>query len=673
MFGWSSLDETAKRHLVEAIVGSRPSPPPHHAVLDLTDGCDTAEHLNRKGAVPWSDGPPLTRVRSLLDDLAEAGVRSVRLGGTGDPLLHPELPAVLSALDERGLELDEVVTTGIPATDLVVERLVSLPCRTIRILAGGARPADFMRTTGIDQFHFYRLLDTAEGIVSRRGPRDEPRLAFHFVVHRENVPDLPRMYRLGREIGAGEIAVGSSYELGPELELGTLALRPEHRDELLDPLTNLLAMDRERRLLRLCFPWPNHDELVAALPAEGSEAAPSAPSFDERDTGHCLLGWLSITVGSDGSVHPCPILARAAPDRPLGRLDGESAAELWRGDPLEELRGEMREVFLARGRLFAGADRLDRLAPRCVAPRGCALKHRYRDDDEWFDRSVSDSLEAARRGLSPSDLRRRAEETAYRIYHGIATRWPSRGRDGEHSTGGERPRDVSPPGALPDDRDDDMKSIVESPSAVPSLESPRLHIGSGVQRLEGWINVDIANLPGVDLALDVREGLPFDDVEAIFAEHFIEHLTLAEALDFLVEAHRVLRPDAWLRLSTPSLEWVWENSLDPDDPASARLTGALRLNRAFHGWGHRFLWNRSLLDAALHAVGFEDLHWCRYGESERDVFHAVERHERYADTPELPHVLIVEARKGAPEAEVLEELRAHLEEEYLRYLEEPSS
>lgn len=85
----------------------------------------------------------------------------------------------------------------------------------------------------------------------------------------------------------------------------------------------------------------------------------------------------------------------------------------------------------------------------------------------------------------------------------------------------------------------------------------RLHIGCGASPIEGWVNVDIQDGAGVDRLLDVRRGLPFEDVELIFAEHFIEHLTLEESLAFLAECRRILLPEGVLRLSTPNLDWTW--------------------------------------------------------------------------------------------------------------------
>ena len=63
------------------------------------------------------------------------------------------------------------------------------------------------------------------------------------------------------------------------------------------------------------------------------------------------------------------------------------------------------------------------------------------------------------------------------------------------------------------------------------------------------------------------EPYPFEDqvvrVGAI-AEHFIEHLTLEEAVGWLSEVRRLLKPGGLLRLTTPDLRRYLEGYLDPD-------------------------------------------------------------------------------------------------------------
>ena len=183
-------------------------------------------------------------------------------------------------------------------------------------------------------------------------------------------------------------------------------------------------------------------------------------------------------------------------------------------------------------------------------------------------------------------------------------------------------------------------------SEMTGQEKPnRLHIGCGQVALPDWINIDNMPYPGVDRVLDVTLGLPFQDVQYVFAEHFIEHLSYDDGINFLRECRRVLRPDGILRLSTPNLDWVmithyhigqWEN----DEQA---LHDCFATNRAFRGWGHQFLYNMQTLTATLRKAGFATVERCSYGGSNHEVLRGMEKHETWQDTPEFPHVLVIEA------------------------------
>ncbi len=80
-----------------------------------------------------------------------------------------------------------------------------------------------------------------------------------------------------------------------------------------------------------------------------------------------------------------------------------------------------------------------------------------------------------------------------------------------------------------------------------------VNLGCGPSPLAGWINVDIARGPQVDLVWNLQQGLPFADnsCSAIFSEHVIEHLTKQDGEQLLRECHRVLQKGGVLRISTP--------------------------------------------------------------------------------------------------------------------------
>jgi predicted SAM-dependent methyltransferase len=198
----------------------------------------------------------------------------------------------------------------------------------------------------------------------------------------------------------------------------------------------------------------------------------------------------------------------------------------------------------------------------------------------------------------------------------------------------------------------------------PISTGPRLHIGCGQEAIPGWVNIDSRQLPGVDRVLDIRQGLPFENVDAIYAEHFLEHLSLEDGLAFLRECRRVLTPQGILRLSTPNLDWVYATHyrLGQTTSDDDRVLDCLRLNRAFQGWGHQFLYNGSMLSAALRACGFATVAFHRYGQSGEKALRGLERHETWEDTEELPHVIIAEASgRARPEPLPPELLREFLE------------
>jgi predicted SAM-dependent methyltransferase len=182
------------------------------------------------------------------------------------------------------------------------------------------------------------------------------------------------------------------------------------------------------------------------------------------------------------------------------------------------------------------------------------------------------------------------------------------------------------------------------------MRAERLHIGSGPQILPGWTNVDNVRYPGVDRVLDVTGGLPFRDVRFIFAEHFIEHLDLHEAMYLLRECRRVLRDDGVLRLSTPNLDWVWATHYR----VAASVEECFRLNRAFRAWGHEFLYNEPTIKAVLHDAGFAHVARREYHRSEHPELRDLERHARSEDFEGLADILIVEAwgRGGATPSEL---------------------
>jgi predicted SAM-dependent methyltransferase len=72
----------------------------------------------------------------------------------------------------------------------------------------------------------------------------------------------------------------------------------------------------------------------------------------------------------------------------------------------------------------------------------------------------------------------------------------------------------------------------------------KMHLGCGSMHKDGWVNIDLN--PAADLALDVREHLPFldDTFSMIYNEHFLVHFDCPNDIARLLsECYRVLESD----------------------------------------------------------------------------------------------------------------------------------
>lgn len=84
----------------------------------------------------------------------------------------------------------------------------------------------------------------------------------------------------------------------------------------------------------------------------------------------------------------------------------------------------------------------------------------------------------------------------------------------------------------------------------------RLNWGCGSTTPLGWVNSDLKDEPGVDLAADIRDGLPVPDdtFDYIVSIHALPMISLPDLVPTLQELRRMLKPGGTLRLSLPDLD-----------------------------------------------------------------------------------------------------------------------
>lgn len=79
----------------------------------------------------------------------------------------------------------------------------------------------------------------------------------------------------------------------------------------------------------------------------------------------------------------------------------------------------------------------------------------------------------------------------------------------------------------------------------------RVQLGGGEDKKKGYINIDILDLPTVDIVADITKGIPLPDssVIEVTADYLFEHIPDTVAL--MQELYRICKPGAKVRIKVP--------------------------------------------------------------------------------------------------------------------------
>jgi radical SAM protein with 4Fe4S-binding SPASM domain len=309
-----------------------PSPPlPREVQVEVTGACNLRCRMclvryrpplgRRRGSLP------LARFRAVVEALPD--LRRATLQGLGEPLLAPDLLAMIAHAKARDVEVG-FNTNGTLLGAREAHALVELGVDWLHVSLDGAIAETHEGIRGGADFraivaNLRRLTD----VVADAGA-ERPRIAVVFVAMRRNVHELPTLVRLVAACGVRHVWVQNlSHSFD---DTGAAASYADIR-AFAEAEALWHGGDTDARA---CF-----DRAAEAAAALGVELR--LPRLDERParraagTPGCDWPWRSAYVRHDGKVQPCCMLM--GEDRAvLGDLAEASFDEIWRGERYHEFR-----------------------------------------------------------------------------------------------------------------------------------------------------------------------------------------------------------------------------------------------------------------------------------------------------------------------------------------------
>ena len=406
--GWKHLTPSDKEEILRGIEDGVAYGGPYHVEIHPADRCNIDCFFCSTAALRGTDEVPMTRFEELLGELKEAGTRSLRLSGGGEPLFHRSIKPFLRAIRASGLPIENVTTNGVLLLPDIRELLADT-CEHVTVSLNTADQGTYASMMKTSSRNFQRVVDNVKALTALR--KKLPRVQVQFLVWKENYRSLPDMYRLAREMGADEILFNGLAFLAPEQKM-TEAETDEmmglyedlvKSDEYLriaginsfeQDLSNRVA-EMNRRLssgrggaLGKASRLLLRDDMTLPEKADSFRSGLRAKLASRASRGlesSCLIGWHSMVIRTTGTVAPCCILQ----GKELGNIYQQSVRDVWHGEAYTRFRSELVRI-LRQGVSWKHDEAADQTVDSlCGMKGGCPVGTFYYQPDIPFLRSFN--------------------------------------------------------------------------------------------------------------------------------------------------------------------------------------------------------------------------------------------------------------------------------------------
>ena len=411
--GWKYLTADDKAAILRGVRDGVAYGGPYHVEIYPSDRCNIDCFFCSTASIRGNDELPLVRIEELVAEMKQAGTRSIRFAGGGEPLFHRKTKDMLRMIGASGIPIENITTNAVLLGEETSDILLNGRCDEIIVSLNTADPESYAKMMQTPARNFDRVVTNVKHLIANRKGKS-PQIVLQFLVWKENYRSIPRMYELAREMGVDWILFNGLAFLRPEQEMTTEETAEmmklyeevvridefrhiaqiESFEQDLRPAVGEMAsrLDAERRsrgkLQRIAhlvgrrdLTW--RDKIEHQLRTRRSRRVDRESAALEQP---CIIGWHSLVVRTGGPVAPCCILQGS----PLGDIFKTSLRDVWYGEDYARFRRELGRI-IAAGESWKPEPAEDRTVVPMCGGKGkdvCPVKSFYYRSDLPFLRSL---------------------------------------------------------------------------------------------------------------------------------------------------------------------------------------------------------------------------------------------------------------------------------------------
>jgi MoaA/NifB/PqqE/SkfB family radical SAM enzyme len=278
------------------------------------------EHCNYRCGMCWAHSHLLPKqnrkhvlrrecFEHLIDQFSKMGTRRLDIGGTGEPLLHPDALEMLQYVKAAGIHC-VLITNGSRLTPEMCDAFVDIGLDSVSVSLHAAADETHHRVTAGpvgDRSHIVRMLRYVVESRERRGAT-KPCASVSFVVQRDNWSEITDIAEEASQLRFNNVEFTA---LGINEASRELALSREEEREV------RRRMDLAQEILDGAGLMTNARHYLSCT--RGAEW--SSGVFGQTP---CYVGHFFCRVLADGSVDPC-----GASRRVVGNVTRDSFGDIW--------------------------------------------------------------------------------------------------------------------------------------------------------------------------------------------------------------------------------------------------------------------------------------------------------------------------------------------------------